>query len=68
MAKCFYNFSDAEAKTGGIEILTSEAPAKIYGLIGDSQSKVRRDFRIIGARKFGKMHYFRLIFKIFDNF
>ena len=30
--------------------MTSETPVKIYGLIGDSQSKVRRDFRIVGAR------------------
>ena len=43
-------FSDPAGESGGIEIQTSEPPVKIFGLIGDSQSKLRRDFRIVGAR------------------
>ena len=42
--------SDPLKKNGGIEIITSEAPIQIYGWVGDTPSKIRKDFRSIGHR------------------
>ena len=43
-------FSDAVRRTGRIEITCSEEPIEIYGWVGDTPSKTRKDFRIFGVR------------------
>lgn len=41
---------DPIAKTGRIELVTDQTPKNIYGWVGDTRSKFRRDFRLAGVR------------------
>ena len=43
-------YSDPEKRTGRIDITCSEEPIEIYGWVGDTRSKTRKDWRIFGVR------------------
>ena len=45
-----FNSRDPVRKTGKIVLTVTEEPVEIYGWVGDTRSKTRKDFRIFGVR------------------